>query len=34
LMNDPLIVEKVQSLFFCVDPDLVAAHFLSKVSGR
>jgi hypothetical protein len=34
LMNDPLIVEKEQSLFFCIDPDLVAAHFLSKVSGR
>ena len=34
LMNDPLIVEKVQSLLFCIDPDLVAAHFLSKLSGR
>jgi hypothetical protein len=34
LMNDPLIVEKKQSLCFCIDPDLVAAHFLSKVSGR
>jgi len=31
LMNDPLIVEKLQGLFFCIDPDLVAAHFLSKV---
>jgi hypothetical protein len=34
LMNHPLILEKEQSLFFCIDPDLVAAHFLSKVSGR
>jgi hypothetical protein len=34
LMNDPLILEEAQSLFFCIDPDLVAAHFLSKVSGR
>ena len=34
LMNDPLIVEKEQSLFFCIGPDLVAAHFLSKGSGR
>jgi hypothetical protein len=34
LMNDRLIVEKTQSLFFCIDPDLVAAHFLSKVSAR
>jgi hypothetical protein len=34
LVNHPLIVEKLQGLFFCVDPDLVAAHFLSKVTGR
>jgi len=34
LLNDPLVVEKLQGLFFCIDPDLVAAHFLSKVSGR
>jgi hypothetical protein len=33
-VNHPLIVEKLQGLFFCVDPDLVAAHFLSKVTGR
>jgi hypothetical protein len=34
LMNDPSIVEKLQRLRFCIDPDLVAAHFLSKVSRR
>jgi hypothetical protein len=34
LMDHPLVVEKLQSLFFCIDPDLVAAHFLSKVLGR
>jgi hypothetical protein len=34
LMNDLLIVEKEQSLCFYIDPDLVTAHFLSKVSGR
>jgi hypothetical protein len=34
LMNHVLTVEKAQSLFFCIDPDLVAAHFLFKVSAR
>jgi len=34
LLNDPLIVDKEQRLLFCIDPDLVAAHFLSKVSAR
>jgi len=34
LMNDLLFVEKEQSLCFYIDPDLVTAHFLSKVSGR
>jgi hypothetical protein len=34
LMNDPLIADKEQSLLLCIDPDLVAAHFLSKVSAR
>jgi hypothetical protein len=29
LMKDLLVVEKVQSLCFCIDPDLVTAHFLS-----
>jgi hypothetical protein len=34
LKNDPPIVEKLQGLCFCIDPDLVAAHFPSKVSRR
>jgi hypothetical protein len=34
LMNDPSIVKELQGLRFCIDPDLVAAHFLSKVSRR
>jgi hypothetical protein len=34
LINHALTVEKLQGLCFCIDPDLVAAHFLSKVSRR